>query len=274
MSKEIMVREYLGSNISFKVVDGEVYANATEMCKAFGKLPSDWMRLKQTTEYVDKLKSDMGNHMTLIEVKKGNTKEYNQGTWIHEKLILDLARWLNVDFRVWMDKTIATLIREGSVSLKPQTEEDLLFQLFPLADETLIRLSADNIRQVKKLKQEIIHKEDVIIGLVENISLAEKRQRISQIIRYKTRNYKDRWNLLYGEFSKKYHVNLNARLDSDYVLSIKPKIKNKLDLIERGMIVNGQNKNMISELYEIAVKLFENDIDELIQEWKETISRI
>ena len=41
---------------------------------------------------------------------------------------------------------------------------------------------------------------------------------------------------------------------------LKPKAKNTMDYIDRGM-------NMIPELYEIACKLFENDVEELKAEW-------
>lgn len=118
MASNLVVREYLGNSVSFKMIDGEVYANATEMCSVFGKLPADWMRLKGTKDYIEALESDMGNHISLIEVKKGNSSSIEQGTWIHEKLTLDLARWLNVKFRIWCDEQIATLIRDGEVSIK------------------------------------------------------------------------------------------------------------------------------------------------------------
>ena len=41
---ELIVKEYLGSGIEFKVIEGEVYANATSMCKPFGKLTKDWLK--------------------------------------------------------------------------------------------------------------------------------------------------------------------------------------------------------------------------------------
>ncbi len=34
----------------------------------------------------------------LTDTKTGGD---NQGTWIHEKLILKLAQWLDVDFEIW-----------------------------------------------------------------------------------------------------------------------------------------------------------------------------
>lgn len=111
----------------------------------------------------------------------------------------------------------------------------------------------------KPLIAEIGHKEDVIVGLVDNIDLATKRQRITQIIRHGGRGkYRERYNLLYQEFEKKYHMDLNRRIKS---CEIKPKVKNKMDYIDRVL-------NKIPELYEIVCKLFENDVKELVKEWE------
>lgn len=113
----LIVKEYLGNSIQFKMVDGYVYANATSMCKAFGKQPKDWLRTEQTKEYISELERSAEMPNGFIEVVQGG-KATEQGTWIHEKLVLDLARWLNVKFRVWCDEQIATLLREGKVEVK------------------------------------------------------------------------------------------------------------------------------------------------------------
>ena len=116
----------------------------------------------------------------------------------------------------------------------------------------------------KTLTTEVIHKEDVILGLTKDISLAEKRQRITQIIRFRCKgNYGERYGLLYSEFEKKYHIDLKRRMES---CTLKPKVKNKMDYIDRAI-------NMIPELYEIACKIFESDVDELRKEWEQTIER-
>lgn len=111
----------------------------------------------------------------------------------------------------------------------------------------------------KKLTTEICHKEDVIVGLVDDIDLTEKRRRITQIIRYGTTQYRERYSLLYREFEMKYHLDLDRRMESKECLSMKPKIKNKMDYIDRVM-------KKIPELYEIACKLFENDVQKLQDE--------
>lgn len=103
--------------------------------------------------------------------------------------------------------------------------------------------------------------------MVNDIDLTTKQQRINQIVRYKVKDPKDidkRWSLLYEEFVKKYHLNLEARFDK-YKDEFKPKLKNNIDLIDRQM-------NMIPQFYEICCKFFENDIEALIKEWESTVT--
>ena len=129
----------------------------------------------------------------------------------------------------------------------------------------------------EKLNKEIVHKEDVIIGLVEDIDLATKRQRIKQIINHNANGrYEERYKLLYTEFQDKYHIDLKRRMSNlepktvttnkhNQEVKVTSKIKtNKMEYIDKVLC-------MTSELYEIAVKIFENDIKELIQEWETII---
>lgn len=111
---------------------------------------------------------------------------------------------------------------------------------------------------VQEQTKEIVHKEDVIIGLVDEISVADKRQILNRVVRYKHANYRERWSLLYREFENKYHIDLSRRIES-YNADNKPKCRSKVDYIDRVM-------HKIPELYELAAKLFENDVKELVEE--------
>ena len=83
---ELIVKEYLGSGIEFKVIEGEVYANATSMCKPFGKNFSDWKRLKQTDDMILEISEAMGIPIgDLMKVENG------KNSYIHEELVLELA---------------------------------------------------------------------------------------------------------------------------------------------------------------------------------------
>lgn len=119
---ELIVKQFGENGIEFQVINGEVYANATLMCKAFGKRPIDWSRLPQTERYLMALKSKCEN-LTLIESRHGGNES---GTWIHEKLILKLAQWLDVDFEIWCDEQIATLLKTGKVEAKPMNQLEMI----------------------------------------------------------------------------------------------------------------------------------------------------
>lgn len=113
-------------------------------------------------------------------------------------------------------------------------------------------------KKIAEQKREIDYKEDVIIALVDNISLAEKRQVLNRVVRHNNSNYQNRWAMLYKEFEDKYHINLKKKLN-DYNETHKPKCRCKLDYIDKVM-------HKIPELYEIATKLFEGDVKELVEE--------
>lgn len=114
---ELTVREYLGNRIEFKMIEGHVYANAKQMAYGFGgsqKL-ADWKRSENTKRYIEALnKNKLWKNSIISEEGR------NGGTWIHEKLVLNFARYLNVEFELWCDEQIETLLREGKVELQPK----------------------------------------------------------------------------------------------------------------------------------------------------------
>lgn len=126
-----------------------------------------------------------------------------------------------------------------------------------LASKQLTELEVQ--KATKPLIEEIEHKEDVIIGLVDEIDVADKRQILNRVVKHKTTNYQQRWNALYREFDNKYHVDSKRRYENYKASGEKPKVSGRLDYIDKIM-------NMIPQLYEIACKLYKSDIEELVQE--------
>ena len=254
----IIVKEYLGSRIEFKVLNGGVYANATSMTDSVRL--DNWKRSANTKRYLEALN---GRSVKSTEWVLSNNGGTSQGTWVHEKIILNLARYISVDFELWCDEQIATLLREGTVNLTKKSEEDMLLELFPDTDSNLVLLTANTIRENKRLVlenknlvTEVIRKEDIIIGYVDKTTLAEKRQILNRVVKHKTSDYKARYGELYKQFEMKYHINLNHRFNK-YNEENTPKCKSKMAYICEIM----KNTN---ELYEIAVKLYESDVKELV----------
>ncbi|HFD2052213.1 TPA: BRO family protein [Clostridium perfringens] len=176
------------------------------------------------------------------------------------------------EFEEWVMDEILPQIRQtgGYIPIKEEDDEvDIMAKALLIAQRTLdkkdeiIKLKENQIKQQEK---EIEYKENIIIGLVDDIDLAEKRQRINQIIR-KGKNGKEianRWNSLYREFEMKYHINVSKRRET-YNKNNKPKMTNNLAYIDKVL-------NKIPELYEICCKLFENDVEKLLDEIRNTVA--
>lgn len=171
-------------------------------------------------------------------------------------------------FRKWVTSEVLPTIRKTGGYVN--NDELFISTYLPYADENTKLIFSQTLKTVreqnetiKRQQKEIIHKEDVIIGLVNDIDLATKRQRITQIVRFGADGkYQERYSLLYGEFERKYHCNLKSRMEG---CTLKPKVRNKMDYIDREM-------GMIPQLYEIACKLFENDVEKLKSEWESVVA--
>ena len=100
---------YEGENITFNMGDS-VMINATEMAKVFGKRPIDWLRLPNTETFLNELQAVRKSHR-LIETVNG------VGTWMHEDVALEFARWLSPKFAIWCNDQIKMLLKHGNVSL-------------------------------------------------------------------------------------------------------------------------------------------------------------
>ena len=122
----IQIFSYEDNAIEFEMIDGQLYANATAMCRVFGRQPKDWLRTEQTMRYVEtiRLKCLLPNTECVI-VRNGG---FNPGTWIHEKLILKLATWLDTDFDLWCQEKLSELLRTGTAAIYhlPQTKVEAL----------------------------------------------------------------------------------------------------------------------------------------------------
>lgn len=82
----------------------------------------DWIRLKTTTEFAEALSADMQIPISaLIQVVKGGNNE--QGTWMHEDIALEFARWLSPAFAIWCNKRIKELLQYGMTATQPTLEQ-------------------------------------------------------------------------------------------------------------------------------------------------------
>ncbi|PXX97360.1 KilA-N domain-containing protein [Halomonas sp. LBP4] len=97
--------EYQGQPVRFNT-DG--WINATDVAKRFDRLPNEWLRVEETKRYMDALAAALnaGESRNLVRTSRGR----NGGTWLHPKLAVAFARWLDMRFSVWCDAQIDKLI--------------------------------------------------------------------------------------------------------------------------------------------------------------------
>ena len=111
--------QYNGSPISFQKGDS-VMVNATEMAKSFGKSPKDFLKTEQTKRFIAAL-SEVKKILSsdLVRVIYGD----NGGTWMHEDVAIEFARWLNPAFAIWCNDRIKELLTVGMTATQPTLEQ-------------------------------------------------------------------------------------------------------------------------------------------------------
>ena len=199
------------------------------------------------------LVNESGLYNSVFGSKKPNAKEFK--------------KWVTSDLLPTLRKTGGYVVENRAIDFVSNwlpnlddTSKNVIASM--LEDNQKLRLENSKQKEVIKVQsKEITYKEDVIIGLVDTISLEEKRQTLNKVVRHKGANYQERWQLLYKHFEDKYHLNLKIRKENWDKVN-KPKSKSMVDFIDRGL-------GKIPELYEIATKLFEGDIKEIISHYED-----
>ena len=164
------------------------------------------------------------------------------------------------EFKRWVTSEILPSIRKHGMYAVDELLDnpDLLIETATrLKLEREARLKAE--QEVKQLSATVEYKEAIVEGLVANISIAEKQQRINQIVKSSQGNYSERWRLLYAEFDRKHHMDTKTRLNNAISRKEVKKSTSRVAYICNEL-------GMTNELYELACKLFENDKEKLMKE--------
>jgi hypothetical protein len=116
MNSTIIPFDYDGNEISFNT-DG--WINATEIARPFGKRPVDWLKQDETRQYLKVLGEVLNcDPESLLETRRGR---HHGGTWLHPKLGVRFAQWLDVRFAVWCDLQIDSILH-GDLGARQQLE--------------------------------------------------------------------------------------------------------------------------------------------------------
>jgi len=113
-------RVYNGFPVTFKIGNSDLMVNANQMAAVYKKRPPDFLRTKPTKDYIKAL-----SQITHISVNELVFTKQKQGTWIHESLAMEFARWLNPEFGIWCNVKIKELLTAGKAELS-EDEKRLL----------------------------------------------------------------------------------------------------------------------------------------------------
>ena len=110
-NEEIQIINYAYENnpIQFMINDS-VMISATKMAKPFGenKKPAFWLKTQQANEFINELSKLRKSNLTdLVQVRYGGL---NPGTWFHEDVALEFARWLAPAFAIWCNDRIKEIL--------------------------------------------------------------------------------------------------------------------------------------------------------------------
>ena len=143
--------QYNGSPVTFQKGDS-VMVNATEMAKAFDKRPIDWLQNKQTEEFLNELSKVRKSTLAdLVQVTRGGD---NPGTWMHEDVAMEFARWLHPGFAIWCNDRIKELMKHG-ITATEATIENILSD----PANTIKILQALQAEREEKAKLQTVNKE-------------------------------------------------------------------------------------------------------------------
>lgn len=171
--------DFQGAAISF---DERGWFNATVAAKRFGKRPVDWLHLPDTAKYLVALAERNGKSGILEQFKEISGLDFSRaasqakllrlakstrlvatksgsplvggGTWLHPKLAVRFAQWLDMDFAVWCDEQIDNIIRNG-LARPPSVYEQII--ALQVADKTTAAKASLGGRWMNERKEALRH---------------------------------------------------------------------------------------------------------------------
>lgn len=151
MSTSIVASYSDAISVSFR---SDAWFNATQVGRQFGKKPDDWLRTSDTKEYIQAISQICDfQQVQLVSVKRGSP-DNGGGTWMHPKLGIPFARWLDARFGVWCDMQIEKILHGQPYGLKSLESPTLTASEQQTLSEIVAR-RANNCADIGKAKAEI-----------------------------------------------------------------------------------------------------------------------
>lgn len=167
-----------GTQISFSIRDnGTVFINATEMARSFGTHVSPWKKLASAQAVIARITSTLQcPFRELYLATSGGSPD--KGTWMHEDLAMEYARYLSPQLAFWVYDRLKDLRQPQLPSVSPAPEssnlrvekllEDILSQLQALRqDNEALQIRNNNLFQMLSKKEDLFTR---LLGVTEALT--------------------------------------------------------------------------------------------------------
>lgn len=134
------------------------------MAKLFNKEPKDFLRLDGTKKFIETLINHLNIVADVPRYKRSDIIYSNNkaGTFMHRKLALKFAAWLDVKFELWVFDTIDNILfknynthRQKSIELLKKKEELKTLEMqADKSDNVLAKNILTLQKEVEKLKRD------------------------------------------------------------------------------------------------------------------------
>lgn len=246
-------------------IDGEPWFVGKDVAAALGYADAT----KAVRNHVEKEDKIMGVQNGSPSIKD-NFGRIQYPTWINESglysLILSSKLPSAKEFKHWVTAEVLPSIRKNGAYIRNQenmTPAEIVARGL-IAAQKIIEEREKEIAHLNnrcgRLTQTIAKKQDVINAISRNVPAPTKRMMLNRVMRRRSPELaQSRWSYLYARFDEIYHKNVKIRMKNYNAEPGHRKCYSILDFIEKVL-------NMLDELYDLAVKLFESDFTQLMQE--------
>ena len=170
------------------------------------------------------------------------------------------------EFKHWVTAEVLPSIRKNGAYIRNQenmTPEQLVAAGL-IAAQKIIESKEKEIALLNGrcglLTQTVDEKQETINAISRNVPAPTKRMILNRVMKRKSKDLiQNRWAVLYREFENINHMNLNLRIEKYNKEPNHKKCPTKIDYIDNVL-------GKMDELYDLAVKLFESDFTQLMQE--------
>ena len=231
--------------------DGNLVVSSREVASNFEKEHND------TKKRIRELEKDMGeiSHNYFIKEEYKDTMNRTQEEYLLTRdgfslLVMGFTGKKALGWKLKYIEAFNKMEQHIKDMERPELDSKFLYQLAEQLEE--------KEKKITEQQREIEHKTEVIKGATDDIDIYTKRNVLNKVVRYKGANFAERWNELYERFREVYSIDLKARCEG-YNLK-QSKKKDKLSTIKYA-----EQFGYIENLYKIALKLYETDINEILK---------